>query len=37
MQNPYTVLVTTSLGGHLSWFEGGGEGDRWHAKPVSSS
>jgi predicted alpha/beta-fold hydrolase len=31
-QNPYTVLLTTSLGGHLSWFEIGG--GRWHAKPV---
>lgn len=31
-QNPYTVLLTTSLGGHLSWFEIGG--GRWHARPV---
>lgn len=31
-QNPYTVLCTTSLGGHLSWFEIGGS--RWHAKPA---
>ncbi|ERS95793.1 hypothetical protein HMPREF1624_07868 [Sporothrix schenckii ATCC 58251] len=31
--NPYTVLCTTSLGGHLSWFEPGG--GRWHAKPVT--
>ncbi len=31
--NPYTVLCTTSLGGHLGWFEPGG--GRWHAKPVS--
>lgn len=31
-QNPYTVLCTTSLGGHLSWFESNGE--RWFAKPV---
>ncbi|KAK3373753.1 Alpha/Beta hydrolase protein [Lasiosphaeria ovina] len=30
--NPYTVLCTTSLGGHLSWFEFGG--GRWHAKPI---
>ncbi|KAK0754955.1 Alpha/Beta hydrolase protein [Schizothecium vesticola] len=30
--NPYTVLVTTSLGGHLSWFEFGG--GRWHARPI---
>ncbi|KAI1809121.1 carboxylesterase-like protein [Poronia punctata] len=33
-QNPYTVLCTTSLGGHLGWFEVGG--GRWHAKPVSN-
>ncbi|GAB1314089.1 hypothetical protein MFIFM68171_04299 [Madurella fahalii] len=32
MQNPYTVLCTTSLGGHLSWFEIGG--GRWHARPI---
>ncbi|KAH6686311.1 Alpha/Beta hydrolase protein [Plectosphaerella plurivora] len=31
-QNPNTVLCTTSLGGHLCWFEPGG--GRWHAKPV---
>ena len=31
--NPFAVLCTTSLGGHLSWFETGGE--RWFAKPVS--
>ncbi|KAK4242489.1 Alpha/Beta hydrolase protein [Achaetomium macrosporum] len=31
-QNPYTVLLTTSLGGHLSWFEMGG--GRWHARPI---
>lgn len=31
-QNPYTVLCTTSLGGHLSWFEPGS--GRWHAKPI---
>ncbi|KAK3685054.1 Alpha/Beta hydrolase protein [Podospora appendiculata] len=31
-QNPYTVLCTTSLGGHLSWFEIGG--GRWHAHPI---
>ncbi|KAI1377422.1 AB-hydrolase YheT [Hypoxylon crocopeplum] len=30
--NPYTVLCTTSLGGHLGWFEIGG--GRWHGKPV---
>lgn len=30
---PYVVLVATSGGGHLSWFEPGGT--RWHAKPVS--
>jgi len=32
-QNPYAVLCTTSLGGHLSWFETGG--GRWFVKPVS--
>ncbi|KAK4103815.1 AB-hydrolase YheT [Parathielavia hyrcaniae] len=31
-QNPYTVLLTTSLGGHLSWFET--SGGRWHPKPI---
>ncbi|AEO62550.1 uncharacterized protein THITE_2106857 [Thermothielavioides terrestris NRRL 8126] len=31
-QNPCTVLCTTSLGGHLSWFEMGG--GRWHARPI---
>ncbi len=32
-QSLFTVLCTTSLGGHLSWFESGG--GRWFAKPVS--
>ncbi|MCJ1322642.1 hypothetical protein MMC15_007991 [Xylographa vitiligo] len=32
-QTPYAVLCTTSLGGHLSWFESGG--NRWFAKPIS--
>ncbi|MCJ1330651.1 hypothetical protein MMC10_007336 [Thelotrema lepadinum] len=31
--NPYAVLCTTTLGGHLSWFEWGGT--RWFAKPAS--
>ncbi|KAJ8131126.1 hypothetical protein O1611_g2498 [Lasiodiplodia mahajangana] len=31
-KNPYTVLCTTSLGGHIGWFELGG--GRWHGKPV---
>ncbi|EHL01640.1 putative esterase [Glarea lozoyensis 74030] len=31
-KNPYTVLCTTSLGGHLSWFELGG--GRWHSRPA---
>ncbi|EPQ66747.1 Bgt-4827-2 [Blumeria graminis f. sp. tritici] len=31
-KNPYTVLCTTSLGGHLSWFEIGGF--QWHARPT---
>jgi uncharacterized protein len=30
--NPYAVLCTTSLGGHLGWFETGG--GRWHSQPV---
>lgn len=29
---PYIVLCTTSLGGHLGWFESGG--GRWFVKPV---
>ncbi|KAL1311081.1 hypothetical protein AAFC00_001290 [Neodothiora populina] len=33
-QNPYTVLCTTSLGGHLSWFEIGGT--RWFSKPAAN-
>jgi len=35
-KNPYAVLCTTSLGGHLSWFEGHGNGGRWHAKPAAN-
>ncbi|KAJ1329498.1 hypothetical protein MN608_06234 [Microdochium nivale] len=31
-QNPYTVLCTTSMGGHIGWYEIGG--GRWHAKPI---
>lgn len=31
-QNPCTILMTTSLGGHLCWFEMGG--GRWNAKPI---
>ncbi|KAF2146125.1 uncharacterized protein K452DRAFT_263711 [Aplosporella prunicola CBS 121167] len=33
-QNPYAILCSTSLGGHLSWFES--NGDRWFAKAVSA-
>jgi len=33
-QNPHTVICTTSLGGHLSWFQLGG--GRWHAHPVGN-
>jgi uncharacterized protein len=29
-QNPHVILCSTSLGGHLSWFELGGE--RWFAR-----
>lgn len=32
-QTPYGVMVTTSWGGHLGWFEFGGS--RWFVKPVS--
>lgn len=32
--NPYAVLCTTSMGGHLSWFESGG--GRWFVKPASN-
>lgn len=32
--NPYCFMVTTTTGGHLSWFEPGGT--RWFAKPVCS-
>ena len=33
-QTPYGVLCTTTLGGHLSWFELGGS--RWFAQAVGS-
>ena len=33
IQNPWAVLCTSSLGGHLGWFESGS--DRWFARPVS--
>lgn len=33
-QNPFVVLCTTDMGGHLSWFESGG--GRWYVKPVST-
>ncbi|KAF4120469.1 uncharacterized protein GMORB2_2907 [Geosmithia morbida] len=33
-QNPNTVLLTTSLGGHLCWFEYGGT--RWYTRPVDN-
>ncbi|KAI1391211.1 AB-hydrolase YheT [Hypoxylon trugodes] len=32
--NPWVVLCTTSLGGHLGWFEP--NGGRWHGKPISN-
>ncbi|KAI9812086.1 MAG: hypothetical protein M1826_002961 [Phylliscum demangeonii] len=32
-RNPYTVLCTTSKGGHLGWFESGG--GRWFVKPMT--
>ncbi|CAH2352677.1 monoacylglycerol lipase [[Candida] railenensis] len=31
--NPYTFLVTSTIGGHLGWFKFGGE--RWYPKPIS--
>ncbi|KAK4068517.1 hypothetical protein Purlil1_13775 [Purpureocillium lilacinum] len=31
-QNPNTILITTSLGGHLAWFESGGT--RWYPRPI---
>ncbi|KAL2828266.1 Alpha/Beta hydrolase protein [Aspergillus cavernicola] len=31
---PYGVMMTTSWGGHLGWFELGG--DRWFVKPVTN-
>lgn len=34
LQTPYGVLCTTSLGGHLSWFELGG--DRWMARATEA-
>lgn len=33
-QTPYGVLCTTSMGGHLAWFEISGH--RWHARPASN-
>ncbi|KAG9245238.1 Alpha/Beta hydrolase protein [Calycina marina] len=33
-QTPYVILCTTSMGGHLSWFEIGGR--RWHARPATN-
>ncbi|KAJ5545429.1 hypothetical protein N7461_007733 [Penicillium sp. DV-2018c] len=33
-QTPYGVMLTTSWGGHLGWFELGG--GRWFAKPVTN-
>ncbi|KAL3957554.1 hypothetical protein ACCO45_008132 [Purpureocillium lilacinum] len=33
-QNPSTILITTSLGGHLCWFENGGS--RWHPRPIGN-
>ncbi|OJJ43780.1 hypothetical protein ASPZODRAFT_73265 [Penicilliopsis zonata CBS 506.65] len=33
-QTPYGVLLTTSWGGHLGWFEFGGE--RWFVKPITN-
>ena len=32
--NPYAVLCTTTMGGHLGWFES--DGSRWFAKPATN-
>lgn len=32
MKNPFTVLCTTSTGGHLAWFQP--DGGRWYTHPV---
>lgn len=34
-RTPYGVMVTTSWGGHLGWYELGG--DRWFVKPVCTA
>lgn len=31
--NPYTTVVTTSIGGHLGWFDY--KNDRWYPKPIA--
>ncbi|KAG8623781.1 hypothetical protein KVT40_008757 [Elsinoe batatas] len=31
---PWLVICSTSLGGHLAWYESGG--GRWHAKPAAA-
>lgn len=33
-KNPYVVLATTSLGGHIGWFQSGGK--RWYPKTISN-
>ncbi|KAK7718033.1 hypothetical protein SLS57_006180 [Botryosphaeria dothidea] len=32
MKNPFTVLCTTSTGGHLAWFQP--DGGRWYTHPI---
>ena len=34
-RTPYGVMMTTSWGGHLGWYELGG--DRWFVKPVCTA
>lgn len=31
--NPYTTVITTSIGGHLGWFDY--KNDRWYPKPIA--
>lgn len=35
-KNPYLVLTTTSLGGHLGWFTTKGNGNRWFPEVIAN-